>query len=503
MLYKYQKITYTFIVFLLFATNLFSQNMDSIVLSIGYDTLSAENIPMLPEYDGSKGDVPFKAVSLKKYCPNVGNQGSTGACSGWAVGFGAMTIHHALQNHLTKKELIQFNAFSPSFIYNQILKNQDCSKSVTMLDATQLLQTTGDCFMSDFDAAINCNVKPKAEVMEKAAKHKIQASASLFAPNTAKEVKIALIKSYLADSLPVVVNIQVPKSFLHIPYGTSFWKPKEVDEFSGYGHFMVVVGYDDNKQSFELMNSWGNEWGSKGFINIAYEDFTPICKAAYIIVPEYLKSKELLNKIENVKNKAKIATKNYNAVENMTAQFEFRKITQVEPTILAEKQNVIFDQTTNVYFLEKNQFVKDKYQIKVSDMSAGRYLYVFSCDGKEEIKLHWPRENNNPKLAKFVPSAKATLTIPDLYKALLAKQKGDNFVVILLSDKELQNVNEQLRSIKDCTRYNIVQKIGDAFGIDKKQYTSYQKDNIAATMPVNKIQNNAQIMPLVLCVEVK
>ena len=38
---------------------------------------------------------------------------------------------------------------------------------------------------------------------------------------------------------------------------------------------MCVIGYDDNKSggSFEVMNSWGEDWGDKGFFWIKYADF--------------------------------------------------------------------------------------------------------------------------------------------------------------------------------------------------------------------------------------
>ena len=47
----------------------------------------------------------------------------------------------------------------------------------------------------------------------------------------------------------------------------SYKKVQEVIDSSDGGHAMSVVSYDDNKNggTFELMNSWGNEWGKSGY----------------------------------------------------------------------------------------------------------------------------------------------------------------------------------------------------------------------------------------------
>ena len=32
----------------------------------------------------------------------------------------------------------------------------------------------------------------------------------------------------------------------------------------------MAVGYDDSKQVFRVMNSWGSGWGQKGFFTLPY-----------------------------------------------------------------------------------------------------------------------------------------------------------------------------------------------------------------------------------------
>jgi hypothetical protein len=49
-------------------------------------------------------------------------------------------------------------------------------------------------------------------------------------------------------------------------------KNTENDKFMG-GHAMTVVGYDDDNKYFIIRNSWGENWGDKGYCYYKYEDW--------------------------------------------------------------------------------------------------------------------------------------------------------------------------------------------------------------------------------------
>ena len=44
------------------------------------------------------------------------------------------------------------------------------------------------------------------------------------------------------------------------------------------GHMMLVVGYDDDRQAFRVMNSWGDNWGDAGFVWLAYAAYVDMSK---------------------------------------------------------------------------------------------------------------------------------------------------------------------------------------------------------------------------------
>jgi len=47
-----------------------------------------------------------------------------------------------------------------------------------------------------------------------------------------------------------------------------------IDEVRLGGHALLAVGFDDDKQVFIVRNSWGEEFGDKGYCYIPYEFFS-------------------------------------------------------------------------------------------------------------------------------------------------------------------------------------------------------------------------------------
>jgi len=50
---------------------------------------------------------------------------------------------------------------------------------------------------------------------------------------------------------------------------------------------MCVIGYDDRKEggAFQIMNSWGNDWGNNGIGWVLYKDFKAFVREAYGLNP--------------------------------------------------------------------------------------------------------------------------------------------------------------------------------------------------------------------------
>jgi hypothetical protein len=83
------------------------------------------------------------------------------------------------------------------------------------------------------------------------------------------------IKSFIANRHPVAINMLITLGFEQWGHGAN---RSEVYAGQGYrqvlgGHAMLIVGYDDSRAAYRVMNSWGTSWGDRGYVWISYRYF--------------------------------------------------------------------------------------------------------------------------------------------------------------------------------------------------------------------------------------
>ena len=71
----------------------------------------------------------------------------------------------------------------------------------------------------------------------------------------------------------VVVGIRIRESLQILTEDAPIWQPGGADDKPIGGHALVVVGYDDAAGVFDLLNSWGPNWGDNGFFQMRYKDY--------------------------------------------------------------------------------------------------------------------------------------------------------------------------------------------------------------------------------------
>jgi hypothetical protein len=225
-----------------------------------------------------------QAVSLLRFAPRRLQQGGQGSCVGWASSYAARTILNSRATGTSPDQM----PFSPSFLYNQIAL-EGC-QGAYMLDAMQTLQQVGTVPFKDFgyDERTCRNVPDRSE-LESASRYRIKGfnRLTLGAGDYAPDVQG--IKQNLAQGAPVVIGMLVGGTFMQNMIGEKVWQPTQRD-YSKYGfggHAMCVIGYDDNLAggAFQIMNSWGPEWGENGVGWVRYEDFEYFTKEAYGMHP--------------------------------------------------------------------------------------------------------------------------------------------------------------------------------------------------------------------------
>jgi len=79
------------------------------------------------------------------------------------------------------------------------------------------------------------------------------------------------LRGCLADGHPFVFGFTVYESFesLAVAKSGSASLPKRGESAVG-GHAVLAVGYDDARQRYLIRNSWGADWGIKGYFTLPY-----------------------------------------------------------------------------------------------------------------------------------------------------------------------------------------------------------------------------------------
>lgn len=229
--------------------------------------------------DESKNNLP-EYVSLEKFTPSRLNQGHQGSCVAWSSAYAARTILEAVSTHQNPNEI----AFSPAFLYNQIGLD-DCQGSY-IIRAMKNLTEVGSVPFNDFPYdEKDCIRQPGRQMLKDAEKFKMLGFNRLTDGESTQQISIRSIKEHLASDAPVVIGMMVGGSFMQEMTGQEVWHPTASDysqmEFGG--HAMCVIGYNDRKEggAFQIMNSWGNEWGVNGIAWIRYGDFKKFVREAY------------------------------------------------------------------------------------------------------------------------------------------------------------------------------------------------------------------------------
>lgn len=239
-----------------------------------------------PLADNVRNPLP-EAVSLLKYAPPRLNQGQQGSCVAWASAYGARSILESRESGKSPESC----RFSPSFLYNQIAL-EGC-QGAYLPEAMKVMKGTGLAPYEDMPYTDNdCSSQPGQMQIRKASDFKIDGYQRLTRGDDPKSVDMLAIKQNLAQGAPVVIGMMVGGTFMQGMLGQDIWLPEEGDySMPGFGgHAMCVIGYDDykfaqNMGGFQIMNSWGPEWGNKGVGWVSYSDFDFFVKEAYGLYP--------------------------------------------------------------------------------------------------------------------------------------------------------------------------------------------------------------------------
>jgi C1A family cysteine protease len=204
--------------------------------------------------------------------PPVGDQGSEGSCVAWGTTYGGRSIDWQASHPAAWSTSV--NIFSPEYVYNQI-KAGDCASGAYVTDGLKLLVDQGvvPWKIMPYSDRNGCSLMPTVNQTAVAATYKVGSYGRVSITSTA-------IKAALVTGKPVIVGGPVNRAFMYLK-GTTVLTTYTGTTYGG--HCYCVVGYDDGKQAFKIMNSWGRSWGSKGFGYIGYSYISKWWTEAYVL----------------------------------------------------------------------------------------------------------------------------------------------------------------------------------------------------------------------------
>ncbi len=218
--------------------------------------------------DGSGSKTLPKKVDLSMYVPPVRSQGSIGSCAAWSTVYYAKTMQENMERRwdVTQED----HQFSPLFTYNQITGG--VNKGTYIIDHMVMMEKQGVPPISIFPHLNNLKAFPDEKVKAAAVEYLSLSHKKLDEYNRSTgtwRVDINAVKTALAESLPVVVGFATYPNFYRYRGGIY----SKVSGTSKSGHAMCVVGYDDERHAFRIVNSWGDDWGEDGFMWMDYDLF--------------------------------------------------------------------------------------------------------------------------------------------------------------------------------------------------------------------------------------
>ena len=352
----------------------------------------------LIEDDEAYSKIPLKATlatrdytvlppsySLLQFCPKVGSQGDHGTCTAWSTTYAARTIAEAVKWGWKDKDTITREAFAPLSTYAQIKNGSDknCDRGVNMSSALNLLKNNGAPKLRSFNVA--CAEFVPNVVKEEAKKYLIDDYSRLFGgfEKVAENDKIYKVKKSLSQDCPVLICMNLLESFTR---AIDVWEPS--GKLYGY-HAMCVIGYDDNKAggAFQIMNSWGEYWGNKGFIWVKYSDFTKYVDFAFEM---YVKKTRYQENIDEEKEPK--PTPIVNTMNELKGSM-YLKLTTGE--IITQKLKT--SDELPIYQAKGKYLSGTKFRLYISN-NAPAYVYVIASDLDNNVTKLFPTGNVNASL---------------------------------------------------------------------------------------------------------
>jgi len=244
--------------------------------NLGYtpdDNMST--IPTSTNVSFGSGNLPASVDLVPKF-PPIGDQGQYGTCVAWAVGYNMKTAIEGIEKNLSAQQLASpNNQMSPRDLFTAIpddKKGENCN-GTNFTFALDVVQQRGVATLqtAPYTSLGSCSSSGlQSNWTSEAGGHKIKSYRKIAAD-------VNTIKEYISKKIPVVFGAKLADNFMTWNSDNVLTSNTTYDQTGIHAyHAMVVGGYDDSKGpngAFKVINSWGQAWGSQGYIWVDYNFF--------------------------------------------------------------------------------------------------------------------------------------------------------------------------------------------------------------------------------------
>ncbi|MBL0273723.1 MAG: peptidase C1A papain [Chitinophagaceae bacterium] len=385
------------------------------------------------EDDAGKNPLP-EAVSLLRYAPDRGNQGQQGSCVAWSCAYASHTILTAAATGADPNQI----KFSPSYLYNQI-RLDGCQGSYIQR-AMEVMQKNGGMPLSQYPYNDqDCESEPTSSQVQAGRQNVIHGFTRITNGDNVNEISVRGIKEHLAKNAPVAIGMMVGQSFMQDMMGQELWTPQGMDEsqMGMGGHAMSVIGYDDTKfgGAFQIMNSWGPEWGKNGVAWVRYGDFKKYVREAYGIDPLPKR-----NNVANIPLECTIGLVNNEGGENIRLQVTGSNMFQtITPLPAGTRFKMSIENVTECY------------------------IYVFGMETDNSSYVLFPYLKPGETVSKHAPYCGITgYRLFPKAQSMEADSLGNRDYIALVVSKEELDYSALNQAISNSSRPDYAGKVNDA-----------------------------------------
>jgi len=199
-------------------------------------------------------------VDLRQYCSTIENQGNLGSCTGNAIA-GAIELLHKRQNRTLD--------ISRLFIYyyeRMFIGTVNYDSGAYIRDGIKACYTYGAPTENLWPYNISkFRTAPSKTALTDAAKRKVT--------SYQRATDFNAVIDAITSGYPVTIGFSVYSSFDTVNVARTGIMPypdTKKERLLG-GHAVLLVGYNKNNNTFIARNSWGTNWGDKGYFYMPFQ----------------------------------------------------------------------------------------------------------------------------------------------------------------------------------------------------------------------------------------